>query len=75
MNAADVLRDMVRQYAAFDSYRDTGFVTTTFFASDVVNRISPQSTSQFHDPRAANDHGRADPAATAALAWMARSIR
>ena len=40
MNAVDVLRDMVHLYAAFDSYRDTGYVTTTFVDSGVVHRRS-----------------------------------
>jgi hypothetical protein len=40
MDAVDVLRNMVRLYAAFDSYRDTGYVTTTFAESGVVHRRS-----------------------------------
>ncbi len=40
MNAEDVLRNMVHQYAAFHSYWDTGYVTTTFAASEDVHRMS-----------------------------------
>jgi hypothetical protein len=38
MNAADLLSNMVRLYAAFDSYIDTGYVTTTIAESGLVHR-------------------------------------
>jgi hypothetical protein len=40
MDAVDVLRNMVSLYAAFDSYRDTGFVTATISKSGVVHRTA-----------------------------------
>ena len=39
MNAVDLLHNMVRQYAALDSYRDTGYVTRISLPSGGVNRL------------------------------------
>jgi len=39
MNALEVLRNMVRHYAALDSYRDTGYVTRISLPSGGVNRL------------------------------------
>jgi hypothetical protein len=40
MQAAELLRHMASQYAAFTSYRDTGYVLSTFSENGVVYRMS-----------------------------------
>ena len=48
MNAVDLLRNMARQYAALDSYRETGYVT----------RISLPSGAQRNRLQRNDVHGR-----------------